>query len=410
MGAKFYTKELVIERAKKLTKRLGRAATKTDLRAVGLSDTTVYRYIGSIEKLNQVCGYTAAPRFDLESVRNERAAKAADSIVKAENKLLHKRIDSLEAELVEVRNLHEPAEPEAVIIPKQKGAKPEIICGSNASDWHPANVILPSTINGMNEFNLDIAEESIHNYFRNILKLVEIERSQAVVRTFVLWLGGDLIHNTIHPEMAESNPLRAPEETRWVQKRIIEGINFLLQHGDFDQLIIPCSFGNHGRSTDKKRIATAGANSYERMMYQNLEDWFEDEPRVKFHVAGGEHLYLPLMCPGGKTFTMAFAHGDTIKGGDGIVGPLMPVARRTLKLEQQRHADLRHFAHFHWLVYCKNILMNGCLCGFDAYAESIGAPVSDPSQAFWSFHPGRFALTDVRPVWVRRKQEQGAKK
>ena len=95
----------------------------------------------------------------------------------------------------------------------------------------------PATVNGMNEFNLEIAEQRIDKLWNKAMQLLESSRSfYSNLDDVVLWLGGDLINGYIHEENLETNSLGPAEAIGFVQERITAGINFILEHADITQL------------------------------------------------------------------------------------------------------------------------------------------------------------------------------
>ena len=55
------------------------------------------------------------------------------------------------------------------------------------SDWHFEEKVEARTINGLNEYNLDVARQRFAKCVTNSLKLVSKERASSEIRTLVLW-------------------------------------------------------------------------------------------------------------------------------------------------------------------------------------------------------------------------------
>ena len=122
------------------------------------------------------------------------------------------------------------------------------------SDIHAEEIVEPAEVNGLNEYNLDIADQSIKNTFERYLLLLEDARNLANIRHGVLWIGGDVVSAFIHDELRERNALAPLPACRWVKERLRSGIELLLDQADLDELTIVTSYGNHPRDT-KKAIA-----------------------------------------------------------------------------------------------------------------------------------------------------------
>jgi len=102
----------------------------------------------------------------------------------------------------------------------------------NLSDWHVEETVLPASVNGLNEYNLDIADKSIQTVFQRVLLLLEDARGLANVREMVVHLGGDMISGYLHEEQLEGNSLAPLPACRWVAERIDAGLRMILAQGE----------------------------------------------------------------------------------------------------------------------------------------------------------------------------------
>ena len=117
------------------------------------------------------------------------------------------------------------------------------------SDWHFEEKVEAHTINGLNEYNLEIAAERWSKCIQNSLKLVAKERHTTDIEQIVIWLGGDFITGYIHEELVENNYLSPTQATRFAKEKIITALNFYKRHGRFKKITVACNYGNHGRTT-----------------------------------------------------------------------------------------------------------------------------------------------------------------
>lgn len=260
-----------------------------------------------------------------------------------------------------------------------------------ASDWHVEETVDPKTINGLNEFNLDIAEQRITKFFKNVVKLTEIQRKGTKIERLVLFLGGDLMTGYIHEELVENNSLSPTQTVIWLQDRIASGLELLGKN--FSEIIVPCSFGNHGRNTIKMRHATGAANSYEWMLYKTLQKYLNT--KAKWMVSDGYHLLLDLY---GKTIRMH--HGDNLKYQGGIGGLTIPVEKAIAAWNKSVTADLDIFGHWHQSQQAPKWISNGSIIGFNAYAVAIKAAFEPPSQTYFLFDK-KHGRTITAPVFVQ---------
>ena len=137
-----------------------------------------------------------------------------------------------------------------------------------------------------------------------------------------------------------------------------------------------CSYGNHGRTTQKRRHSTGAVNSYEWNMYKHLERLFSKEPRVRFVIAEGSHVYLKVY-----DTNIRFHHGDDVRYGGGIGGLAIPLRKAIDSWNVSCHADLTCIGHYHQLLDEGFAVVNGSLIGYNAFAQSIKARYEPPCQA-----------------------------
>lgn len=281
------------------------------------------------------------------------------------------------------------------IKPLQKGKVGEATAFMIASDWHIEEKIDPKTINGKNEYNLNIAKTRANNFFQKGLFLTNLIRNGINIDTLVFAILGDMISGYIHEELVENNYLSPTEALLYVQSLLISGIDFLVQEGKFKRIIIPCAFGNHGRTSKEKKVSTSYKNSYEWLLYNNLKKHYEKEEKVTFLVENGYHVYLNLY----DNFNIRFHHGDNIKFGGGIGGITIPVNKAIKQWNTHELAHMDVFGHFHQMIDGGNFISNGSLCGFNDYALSIKASFEKPQQSFFVMDKERGKVL-VAPIFL----------
>jgi hypothetical protein len=275
-----------------------------------------------------------------------------------------------------------------------------------ASDWHVEENIDPETINGLNEYNLAIAEERARNFFKALLWKIQSARVGQEkgfgyqIDNLILWLGGDMISGYIHEELLETNFLSPIEAILFCSNLIQVGINFLLKEGNFKRILIPCSFGNHGRCTPKRKHSSAAKNSYEWLMYHQLKQLYENEDRIEFKIANGSLLYLDVY-----DWVLRFHHGDDIRYGGGKAGMAGPLKTAVDNWNIGKYADISHIGHFHQFLDENFAVVNGSLCGYNAFSQSIKARYEPPRQAFYLIDKDRGKI-DVSPLYVDSKQRR----
>lgn len=346
---------------------------------------------------------TATPRkprtTDEMSALHEAKRKAEQ--LRSENKALLERLSSSK----DMEDLKRRAEER---IGKVKGISPREKLSSRmieatalacASDWHIEESVRPEQVAGRNRYDLTISKARMTKFFEATRRAIDHERHWYTIRDLVLWLGGDIITNYLHPDNVETNLLSPVEAIARAHAAIADGIRFLLQDKELQRIVVPCNDGNHGRLTEKMRSAARIENSIEWLLYTQLAREFEREPRVEFMIATGEQLYLEVY---GRT--VRFTHGDSVRYGGGVGGVTIPIYKAMARWETVRHADLTVMGHFHQRTSLSDLIINGSLIGYSPYSLSIGARFEPPAQEFTILDSRRFKSVSL-PLWVSSPED-----
>ena len=262
----------------------------------------------------------------------------------------------------------------AIVQPTERAMStsvPILLC----SDWHCGAVVRPASVNGLNDYDAGIFHERAQGLFRNALKVVNMVRSSVTITEMVVWLGGDLIDNWLHPEQVQLQELSPTQQLIECERAIVAGLGYLLEHGDFERIIVPCSHGNHGRTTQKMQADNSHATSYEWLMYQSLQRHFRNEPRIAWQIADGNVTYLTVL---GQV--LRFHHGDACRYQGGIGGLTIPLTKWIHRADQAIRADHTFQGHFHQLTLGPNWSVNGSLIGPTAYGLKLGFAPERPQQ------------------------------
>ena len=247
---------------------------------------------------------------------------------------------------------------------------PILLC----SDWHCGAVVRPGEVNGLNTYDVGIFHERAQCLFKNALKVVNMVRSSTTITEALVWLGGDLIDNWLRDEAQQTQELSPTQQLIECERAIVAGLNYLLERGDFERIIVPCSHGNHGRTTHKMQ-GNSAATSYEWLMYQSLQRHFRNEPRISWQVADGNVTYLTVL-----NQVLRFHHGDACRYQGGIGGLTIPLTKWIHRADQAIRADHTFQGHFHQLTLGPSWSVNGSLIGPTAYGLKLGFAPERPQQ------------------------------
>lgn len=285
------------------------------------------------------------------------------------------------------------AKPMSIKVSKRGGVSEStavILC----SDLHYEETVDPNAIDGLNEYSPAIAEKRFGNFIANSMKLVDMARSTAKVDKLVLWLGGDFLTGYIHEELMETNAMSPVEASIKIYELLVGGIDFILEHGDFKQIVVPCNVGNHSRTTKEYRVSTAVQNNYEHLIFSFLETHYKDDDRITFNLTMGYFNYLDVY-----GYQLRFHHGNNVRYGGGIGGLTIPLNKAIAMWNQAKPAYLDIMGHWHQRMSSNNFVVNGSIIGYNAYALSIKASFERPQQTFFLMHQ-RWGKTVEAPIFV----------
>lgn len=251
------------------------------------------------------------------------------------------------------------------------------------SDLHPDEVVEPGSVNDLNEFNPDIAKArntALSQAVQWNLEMIRETKGRAGyrIRDFVLGMLGDLISNSIHPELLESNSMSPAQALIFTEQLSCEIMDSILADDQIETLWVPCCHGNHDRMTPKSRHSTKAGNSLGWIMYHHLAQRYADDKRVKFCIAEGNMVYTDVY---GRA--IRFTHGDDLRYNGGVGGLTIPFRKAIDSWNQSHHAWLTCCGHWHTWMDARDFVVNGSLIGYTAFAQAIKARWEPAAQAFF---------------------------
>lgn len=329
--------------------------------------------------------------------RRERVEE--ESRLKREHKELVERLREAEERQHVLDRLDKPVKVVAIKRRERGGAKREGCAVILASDWHIEEHVPRRSDTAGNYYDLKVADKRVNRFFVGIRDLIDMNRPTFGLRDIVLWLGGDLITGYLRNENREENELSPVEAITWLKVKVSAGIDLLLADSQIESITIPCSHGNHGRTTEKRQISTGAQNSFEWLLYQWLADRYAGEKRIKFITDQSNHQYVDVY-----DFNLHFHHGDEVKYQGGIGGIAVPLMKAVSGWDQVKRCHYHHMGHWHQLRDFGNVTVNGSLIGYNAYAMSVRASPEPPQQSFYILDSKR-GKTAQFPIWVQGDDE-----
>lgn len=280
-----------------------------------------------------------------------------------------------------------------------------IIC---LNDWHWGETVDPDQVGGVNKFNRAVARERVHILHDTVNDLCFNHMTNPNYPGVVVAILGDMITGCIHDDLKETNDGPLVWSLQEVQNHIVALLGSWADK--FGRVAVICVPGNHGRNTPKPRTNNRVYESYEWLIYCNIEKYFRNDPRVSVYVPNEVDAHFTVF---GHRFMAT--HGDTlgVKGGDGLIGALGPIARGAMKIgAQQRQAgkdfDTLVIGHYH--IYIPRgdatpVLVSPSLMGHNMYAHlQLRVRASRPSQSLAFVHH-KHGFTAQWPMYLDKKRQ-----
>lgn len=113
------------------------------------------------------------------------------------------------------------------------------------SDWHVEKQIIPSSVNGMNEYNLDIAKQRAEKFTDSTIKLINRDAKDFANHTSVIYLLGDFIEGYLHEHNNTTNYLTPVEATMYAKELLSNSLNTIFSNAKSQNFKVICKTGNH---------------------------------------------------------------------------------------------------------------------------------------------------------------------
>ena len=326
-------------------------------------------------KLLDKLKFDPAEAIQQDSRAKHEAIKQKQLAKKYEQALKDKEAAERRLEVALALKDRKPAKP--IKSKPSKGQKPHATAIVIFSDWHVGETVNPATVNGLNEYNPEIAKRRSEAVTQRALLLIDDARNLATVDTVVVALLGDFITGYIHEELQQTNSLSPINEVKYAAQLLESSMRTIIDQSGAKKIQVVTCVGNHGRTTKKTQHANRNDTSYETLLYASVEQATRD-PRVQWDGGNG---YVTLARIGNHR--IRFTHGDSIKYKGGVGGMSIPVIKQLHNRNASPlPAEYDFFGHLHQWTPGTNWLCNGSLIGYSSYAIDLGCPYQEPLQSF----------------------------
>lgn len=253
------------------------------------------------------------------------------------------------------------------------------------SDLHLDEVVEAAEMDGVNEYNREIAEQRLQEVVDSTVKLVRDYIGGVTIEGIVVAMLGDLITGDIHEELARTNADTVPGSiVHWVPL-LASALRFLAD--EFGQVFVPCVDGNHDRTQKRTPKKKRAESSFAWIIYNWLADTLRDDERITFSITPAAEQIVEVY-----STRFLLSHGDSFRSQGGV-GGLYPsllkwlLRRKDYYSQTGNRFDYALIGHWHQLLWGRDFVVNGSLKGYDEYARDGGFGFERPQQALFIVTP-----------------------
>lgn len=264
-----------------------------------------------------------------------------------------------------VREVSIPIAPMNIIVPKIEGNVTE--AQLNFADWHTGLKVE----NYWNRYNLAIQRQYLEELTAKTIAFCKRHNS----RTIHIMNLGDLLHGNIHVSTRIVAEVDIIEQLRITWQLIANILKEFASH--FEEVFFYSTYGNHGRTTEKKEDAIDKEN-FERLIPDFLEAQLQNFPNIKIMKNEVDDQILVAKPCGHLVYGV---HGDRDKNEKVAQNLTMMLEKKPYKIftAHTHHKEVLE-------VHKVDVIVSRALCGVDDYSKDIRA-TSRAGQSLYIYNP-----------------------
>jgi hypothetical protein len=266
------------------------------------------------------------------------------------------------------------------------------------SDWHYGERVEKDAVNGLNEYNLAIADRRATRIFDATLKM--LNPTPGKYDALMVPMLGDMLSGIIHEELVATNDGPIIDCILSLVAKLETGLVEFAQHFPLVQVV--ATYGNHGRMDRRKTHKAQSSLNYETLVYRMLEKQLKtrlgEQCNVQFKIATASDVTARVY---DKLYL--FTHGDQF---DSNPGTAFERARAGDAAKRKRAHDAKQpvhdflvCGHYHQYAASGNIIMNGSMIGYNEFAYHSNLSIERPQQALFVQHP-KYGITRHSAVFA----------
>lgn len=255
-------------------------------------------------------------------------------------------------------------------------------------DIHAGEVVDAIEMNGINEYNFDIATRRLKLLVDSVIDISKNKLKGYKFRKLHILGLGDWVSGTIHEELTENANGNIVEWTMNLAYVVAQVIRELAM--EFEEIEFVGIVGNHGRMHKKPRFKARYVN-WDFICYQMMSALLANQKNVKC-IIPKSFWYIHEV----NNYKFLVLHGDNINSSLGI--PWYGIQRTVANLkellaskdQQFDYIVLGHFHNYGLLDRVKGeLIVNGSIIGGNEYSVGKMFTSSEACQHFCGVHPTR---------------------
>jgi hypothetical protein len=256
------------------------------------------------------------------------------------------------------------------------------------SDWHFEEVVRPSAVMGLNEYNAQIACRRVHRVVNAFLAwhADQLATGRYVMPELVVALNGDFLTGVLHGLERHSSAPNVIRATLACGRLIALAVRDLASA--FPKVRVVGTVGNHGRLPDDKKVPTKDpTRSFDYLAYAIAREILRDARHVTWDIPDS---YGAVFEVGGHACYQG--HGNFVKQQLGIVGYGMRRFVSNLAANMSaagRRLQYAFFGHFHQINAAEfagtTTFIGPSLIGTQEYGFLSSGSVNRPAQQAYVF-------------------------
>lgn len=268
------------------------------------------------------------------------------------------------------------------------------------SDEHADQIVLPHRVNGLEDYNLNVALARAERFVQQTLDYTQNTLSNYEFETLWILAYGDHVNGEIHNSTQNStfeNPFANAVAVGQMHALMIRDLSPY-----FKQVKVVYVAGNHGRITHKKDYTTGALNNWDYLVGEVAAGYCRDLVNVEFLIPDAFTINVNI-----RGYVFNISHGDDIRGWNGI--PWYGIERRNRRLEaihaaHNQKINYKVLGHFHVASTsqdsCGETIVNGSWKKTDEFVYNALGGVQEPMQWIHGVHD-RYGVTWRLPVYLK---------